>query len=209
MAQPTVRRPARVSAAFTVSQVSANPRTCLAVCGRTKMHLSVITLSLVFCGLASAAPTSDPLKSPECLAALASLKEQEAAAMPKSKPSDAGATAQSRRGAAREAAWEAARRQAAHFCLGARVDSPPPPRSDHPPSRSTPAGATPRIAVRPQSIPAPASPPIQIPYPKSASFCDPTGCLLNDGTRLQRVGEHQLIGPKGLCSLQGSVLFCP
>jgi hypothetical protein len=168
------------------------------------MRLILIPLTLMCCAVAAAAPTGDPLKSPDCLAALALLTAQEAATMPEPPSSDP------RQGVQRQpaAGWEAARRDAAQRCLGARLDAPPPPRRAEPaPSRLTPARGLPAAPVRPRS--APATPAVQIPYPRSASFCDATGCLMNDGSRLPRVGENQLVRPEGLCSLQGSVLFCP
>jgi len=38
--------------------------------------------------------------------------------------------------------------------------------------------------------------------------CDALGCWASDGTRLLKDGQN-LIGPRGFCSRQGTVLICP
>jgi hypothetical protein len=38
--------------------------------------------------------------------------------------------------------------------------------------------------------------------------CDIGGCWTSDGTRLQRAGPD-LVGPRGVCTVQGALAFCP
>jgi hypothetical protein len=38
--------------------------------------------------------------------------------------------------------------------------------------------------------------------------CDPGGCWASDGSRLQRFGPN-LVGPRGVCTVQASQLHCP
>ena len=52
------------------------------------------------------------------------------------------------------------------------------------------------------------SPPVVVPGPVSTAGCSAAGCFASDGTWMQRVGS-QLLGPKGLCSLQGGLIGCP
>ena len=42
----------------------------------------------------------------------------------------------------------------------------------------------------------------------STTSCDALGCTASDGTRLTRSGPL-LMGPRGACTVQGSVLNCP
>lgn len=157
----------------------------------------VITLALAAgTGLAQGA---DPLKSTECTQALDALQAQEAAMIAIDQRNDAGAQAE------QLAALETLRRQAAHACLGSRLDAPPRvERLARPPIAVAPV--TPRSAMV-APVPATVPPPIRIPSLKTITACDPTGCWASDGTRLSRMGSI-LVGPLGLCTVQGAVLSC-
>ena len=66
--------------------------------------------------------------------------------------------------------------------------------------------------ARPRAVPAAPAPtysiPTQPPPPVTILSCDAAGCQASDGTRLNRAGPV-LIGPRGACSVQGSVVVCP
>ena len=44
--------------------------------------------------------------------------------------------------------------------------------------------------------------------PYAITSCDAGGCWANDGSRLNRLGPN-LWGPRGICTVQGSLLQCP
>lgn len=157
--------------------------------------------------LGAAAPplTADPLRSPACREALAALDAHERAVAPAAAP----------RAAAPDARLLALRRAAARACLGARDDAPPPRGAVVPPpgafaAPGGPAAAPPgpaapaaRPSIEPVRPPAPAA-------PQAVTSCDPQGCWTNDGQRLQRFGPGpDLLGPRGVCSRQGTLLHCP
>jgi hypothetical protein len=170
------------------------------------MHFPLVATILVFCATANAANAAkvgDPLKSPECLAALDALQALETTMAPKPSASSVREPAASRQ----ETKLETARRAAAHACLGVREDAPPPRRAENPPV-VVPARPAPALPSPPAPATAATLPPIVIPPTKTVTACDAAGCWANDGTRLQRAGDS-LIGPKGLCTMSGSVLNCP
>jgi hypothetical protein len=155
------------------------------------MHAArIASLTLL---LAAAAPLHaqviDPLKSPACGAALASL--------------------QSARSEHAEAARvENLRSQAASTCLG--TSDPP---------RNTARTAQAPISVAPPQIDVPAispslPPPVALPPPVEVgrlpppAICDVGGCWVNGGSHLQYV-PPTLQGPRGLCSQQGGLVYCP
>ena len=107
----------------------------------------------------------------------------------------------------------AARRQAATACLAGRADSlPQPQRLAQPPFVVAPVAgaASPRInPALPLSSPSPA--PVQPNAPAAPNAilsCDVVGCWANDGSRLNKVGPN-LWGPRGACTVQGTLLHCP
>jgi hypothetical protein len=57
-------------------------------------------------------------------------------------------------------------------------------------------------------VPLPAPPPVAIQRPPAPALCDAGGCWTNDGTHLQQLPPGQ-IGPRGLCTQQGGLLYCP
>ena len=153
----------------------------------------------------------DPLESAECRRALAALNADETAVAESSRASG-GVTANDRR--LIDAKLAPVRRQAARACLARRAD-PATPSSERL-VRPPPITAAP-LAVAPASHPAPtamarAAPlspstaPAEKPY--AITSCDAGGCWANDGSRLNRVGPN-LWGPRGICTVQGSLLQCP
>ena len=155
------------------------------------------------------ATPGDPLESSECRRALAALNSQEAAVAETSGAS-AVASADDRRLIA--AKLTPARREAARACLARSLDPP----SSSPLVRPPPIATAP-LAIAPASSPAPSrstagpAPPVrpaQVERPYAITSCDPGGCWANDGTRLNRVGPS-LWGPRGVCTVQGSLVQCP
>ncbi len=132
----------------------------------------------------------DPLASPECDAARAELEQAlNDPATGRSRPNDRLARA---------------REKAAAVCLGGtdgkreRTGAPEPVQVVPPP------------LTRPASLPepAPARAPLVIPRPMAITTCDPAGCWDSEGRRLNIMGPL-LIGPQGLCSVQGGMVSCP
>lgn len=166
------------------------------------MRNSFVALAAALACYAAFAQQGDRTQSPACRKALDALQAQEAAAAAASAPQG---RAQQR---ATRARLQALQRDAATACLGGSRAK-----------RRMPAGATmqPPISVPPVSVgPQPAMPPAAPPslaVPTQAPLvtltaCDAAGCLASDGTRLQWVGPN-LLGPRGLCTVQGVTLQCP
>lgn len=151
------------------------------------MHSRFLALALSLAGAAAAAQATDPLKSPECGTALATLQ-----------------AARSRG----SSDTESLRRQAATTCLGSPnpptrparvVQAPivvPPPTIEAPTRRPLPP------------IPAPPPPAVQVERPPTISSCDAAGCWVTQGSRLQHVTPN-LMGPAGLCALAPGAAGCP
>jgi hypothetical protein len=165
----------------------------------------VVALTLLVGGAganAGAAASGDPLQAPECRQALAELQAEETAAA-------SAPPARSER-AARAIAprLEASRRSVARLCLASRADPPAPGRLAQPPVVVAPVdgvrpplpAASANVAIPPR---APTAPPLL-----SITSCDAAGCWASDGSRLHRVGPT-LWGPRGACSVQGTVVHCP
>jgi hypothetical protein len=103
------------------------------------------------------------------------------------------------------------RQRAAAACLRApeTAASQPVPRTRAQAPIAVPPIAT--AAPRPIAIP---TPPVSVPAPTplvTLTGCDATGCWASNGTRLQRVGEsNMLLGPNGVtCTQSGALLNCP
>lgn len=181
------------------------------------MRRCLLTLTIALAGLSAAAgpadplTSNDPLKSAECEQALQRLQAQETQAA--SAPG-AGLRADGHP-LAPDARLQALRRQAAHVCLGRRADEPlTPGRVAQSPvavpsmAPAAPVAAAPSppqagLPVRPEPQPPPLA---QVPV--VITSCDPTGCWASDGSRLNRMGQN-LLGPSGLCTVQGTLLQCP
>lgn len=153
------------------------------------MRRLLLVLTLLTAG--TGAQPADPLKSPECGQALDALRQARAAA---------------EQDPAQGTRVEPLRHRAARVCLGQTEQTLPSGRIAQPPvvvpapvilspSRPPPAPALPKI------------PPPVFERPAVVTACDPGGCWDSNGNRLNRAGPD-LIGPQGLCTVQGSLLHC-
>ncbi|MBC5764274.1 hypothetical protein [Ramlibacter albus] len=144
----------------------------------------IALLSLL--AFASIANAQDPLKSPECTAALAQLESARAANSPN---------------------VETVRRAASNACFGVPAASARPSRSVQAPIRVPP----PVIEVKPRA-PLPPIPTLPPPVPiergPTISSCDAAGCWVNNGNRLQHVTPN-LMAPYGLCGIAPGAAGCP
>lgn len=99
------------------------------------------------------------------------------------------------------------RQRVADVCLGGLTRSPPP--SQHtgvPPSPLRPD--IPSARARAPLPPVPTVPLPRFEAPVTVSNCNAATCLGSDGSTLTRVGPN-LVGPRGVCTLQGVFLHCP
>jgi hypothetical protein len=144
---------------------------------------------LAFFASAAAAQAGDPLKSPACAQALASLQSARSAP-------------------ATPAAIEGLRSAAAGTCLGSAPPAQRPGRVAQPPVSVAPPQI--ELPARAAPLPAPvlAPPPVAIGRPPMPAICDANGCWANDGTHLRQVGPN-LAGPNGPCVPQGALIACP
>ncbi|WP_140632097.1 hypothetical protein [Methylibium rhizosphaerae] len=156
----------------------------------------------IACQAAFAQP-DDRAHSAACRQALEALQAQEAAAAAASSPQG-----NPRQQAARKR-LPALQREAATACLGggrAERRSPPAGARVSPPVSVAPVTVMPPPALPQGGPPAPA---LTMPAPPlTVTACDAAGCLASDGTRLQWAGPN-LLGPRGMCTVQGSLLQCP
>jgi hypothetical protein len=102
------------------------------------------------------------------------------------------------------ASLQTARRVAAHACLGGRGEPPLPTHGAIVPTLPVPPAA--RVPEVTPSPPVPAAPSALM--PNVVTNCDPNGCWTSNGTRLPRSGPS-LVGPRGACQLQGTLVICP
>lgn len=151
-------------------------------------RLALLLLALPACLLAQ---VDDPLKSPACAQALATLDATRAAAAP-------------------QADVATSRDRAAQACLGggampgrnARVMQAP--VTVAPPVIAPPApGTAPLTAAQPR-LPAA---PVVISRPPAPAHCDAGGCWADDGRGLRHVGPN-LAGPGGPCVKQAGQVLC-
>ncbi len=166
--------------------------------------LPVFALSISLIRSVAAAAPGDPLESVDCRRALEALRSREA--LVAAERSDERVDR-----AAPDARLRALRRDAAFVCLGSRAD---PPRPAQPVARR-PLAVEPSLSGRPAPSPLPAAvqnepPPAApgVPAPTLATTSDPARIWASDGSRLMRIGAGCL-GPRGWCSVQGTVLQCP
>jgi hypothetical protein len=165
----------------------------------------LFTLIVVLAGSVAVAQPIDPLNSADCRQALKTLQAQEDAAL--AAPQAGRQSGGLRRSP--DARLETLRRHAALVCLGGRADSPPPAQRFAQP----PVVVPPVAMARPvQQLALPTLPTVPAPKhvepPVVTTSCDPLGCWASDGSRLNRVGQN-LLGPRGLCGVQGTLLQCP
>ena len=152
-------------------------------------------LPALFLACTAAAAAAD-MHSAECSDALARLQAQE--------------DLQRQTGAQDDATrlrWQGLRTEAARRCLGGDGSLVSPSQHQlRSPIAVAPIAAAARMAAPPAIAMQPAlrlnAPPLTL------TSCDATGCFASDGSRLTRAGAG-LIGPKGLCTVQGNFLQCP
>lgn len=169
---------------------------------QSRMSIALVRIRCIAAGLLASAttvvfavPADDPLQSAACRRAVDALEAHE-----RHLPAAAGAAS-----APAHARLRALRREASTTCLGAAPDRAPSRATRRPPIEiASPArGPAPRPAAV-EVLPA-----VQrTAPPASITGCDATGCWASDGTRLQRLGTD-LVGPRGVCSVQGTLLQCP
>ena len=102
----------------------------------------------------------------------------------------------------------AVRKKVLAICLGPA--SAQPQRSGAPqPALAVPAPimSAPPLYPTVRAATAP-SPPVAIPRPAVVTTCDPAGCWDSEGRRLNNLGP-MLVGPRGLCTIQGGTATCP
>ena len=151
------------------------------------MKIACALLTLLAAALPVRAQDGDPLKSPACGAALASLQ------------------------AARQggiAGVDALRSAAASACLGSASVAIRPSRILQAPVTVPPPQIDIPQRVAPVPVPVLPPPPVAIERPPTPATCDAGGCWTNDGTHLRHV-PPSLSGPGGVCTQQGGVVFCP
>jgi hypothetical protein len=158
------------------------------------MRFVLALLIVAGASLAANAQPADRMDSPECRAA----RDQLEATL-----DDPGLGREER--AQRLAG---VRKEVLTICLGA--PSAHPQRSGAPePVIAVPA---PIISLPPAHSNAPGAttplPPVASPRPTVITTCDPGGCWDSAGHRINNLGP-MLVGPRGLCTLQGGIANCP
>jgi hypothetical protein len=173
------------------------------------MRHCLLALAALLCGHALA-QAGDATSSTDCRSALESLQAQESAVLA-ARQASSPARASGR--AATEARLQVSRREAARACLGQRGDTVPTPQRQVLAPIVVPPVVLPALAgVRPP-LPMPSPAPLgagspSVSRPAMVTGCDSVGCWASDGSRLLRVGPD-LRGPRGICTLQGTLLNCP
>lgn len=153
----------------------------------------ICALSLAGWVSAHAQGSADLMKTPECLAARKQLDEALAAGGPRER-------------------LTAAREQAGIKCLGQKPPPLPEGRFVPPPAAVDPIRLRPALALSLPSatapIPPPPPPPLAIPRAPVITSCDAAGCGDSNGTHYNQLGPV-LLGPRGVCTVQGGALNCP
>jgi hypothetical protein len=184
---------------------------------RTTRHHAPQASRLARCGLALAAglwcwggaARADELpRSPACRTALQALDRAEDALVTAAAAAAASAPTPLDRDRQHAAAarLQPLRERVGQACLGGLTTSPPP--SQH--NWAVPARMPSALAVpgpRMPTLPAAAAPP-RTEVPVLVSNCNAATCLGSDGSTLTRVGPN-LVGPRGVCTVQGNFLRCP
>jgi hypothetical protein len=148
----------------------------------------LLALPLLLAGWPCAAQ-EDPLKSAACAAALADLQS-------------------ARQAQATASTVEALRSTAASACLGTATPPSRPSRVLQAPVVVPPPQIEVPASALPPEPPAAPAPPVAIQRPAAPALCDAGGCWSNDGTHLRQLPPG-LAGPRGFCSLQGALVYCP
>lgn len=155
---------------------------------------------------AGAAPSDELPHSSACQTALRALDDAESALAAAGAASAAAAPPDGERQRAAAARLQPLRQRVADACLGGLTTSPPPSQ------RTWIAPPPPRAAAQPPRLP-PARLPDPVPLPRpeapiTINHCNAATCLGSDGSTLTRVGPN-LVGPRGVCTVQGVFLRCP
>ncbi len=170
------------------------------------MRIQLLALAAALATSAMAAPSNDRLQTAGCVNAMSALHDVEDAVATSAK-SGKGAGAADSLVIAKLAELK---RVAARTCLGGDGTLTPLPQHvgqqpiSVPPVVVSPNTSGPRVPANTS----PLMPPVSVAPLRSIASCDSVGCWASDGTRLQRFGPN-LLGPKGFCTVQGSVLNCP
>ena len=156
--------------------------------------------------LVNAAMAEELPRSAACRTALDALDRAEAAiAVTASASSVRNADADRQRAVAKR--LQPLRERVGRACLGGLTTSAPPSqRTWVVPTPARPTAAAP-TAPRAQAQRLP-DPPPRAEAPVMVSNCNAATCLGSDGSTLTRIGPN-LMGPRGLCTVQGAFLRCP
>jgi hypothetical protein len=171
----------------------------------------LLAMIMATAAVAAAGQTGDTTVSAACRDALDALQAQEAKALAARGGASQTQPAAPEAGvAAPPAILTALRERAARVCLGGSADAQAPRRGAQAPVAVPPVTPTPSPGTRFVPVPAPApapSLPSRSDQLLTVTGCDPSGCWASDGSRLNRVGSN-LVGPHGVCTLQGPLLRC-
>jgi hypothetical protein len=158
--------------------------------------------------LSSLAQAPDTVQSPACRQALAEVQAQETAAL---NARNAKSPASAPAGPSPDALL-AMRERAARICLGPGTTGPSPSQRTVQQPITVPPANSPRPTVTVPTAPTPTTTAPVVPLRSEPLLtvvsCDATACWASDGSRLEKSGPN-LIGPRGVCTLQGAVLRCP
>ena len=132
------------------------------------MRTACALLLLLAAALPLRAQEADPLKSPACAEALATLQA-------------------ARKSGADAPRVERLRHAAAGVCLGAAPVPARPARIARPAVVPPPVIEMPEHAARRPAPPQPPAPPVAISRPATPAICDAGGCWTNEGTHLRQV----------------------
>lgn len=152
------------------------------------------------------AQSDETLRSPECLAALAALTQQEDAIIARRKAAAPNLPVQ-------QSPLPELQRAAARACLGSGAALAPNPARRFPSPVALPGGFRPGDVPATATVPDARRAPVELAPVRQAPLvsvtgCDAQGCWASDGTRVQRLGP-MLLGPRGYCTQVGAVLTCP
>ncbi|MBI3348006.1 MAG: hypothetical protein HY020_12460 [Burkholderiales bacterium] len=162
--------------------------------------------AVLMLGACSAALPEELPRTPACRTALQALDQAEEAMATSGAASSVTAPDRDRQRSV-AVRLQPLRVRVANACLGGLTTSSPP--SQHTwvvPTPARPTAAAPRT-------PLPGTPPVTVPLPRfdppiTVSNCNAATCLGSDGSTLTRVGPN-VIGPRGVCTVQGMFLHCP
>jgi hypothetical protein len=165
----------------------------------------------VLAGAAYAQPRPGPTDA-ACRDALKQLETLEADLLAR-RPNAASAPAPTASPTPLPAALTNARQRAARACLGGRGDTTDEAATRWQPPLSVPPIKLPNVSgVAPPprpGVPLPPAPANRPAAPTIVTSCDSLGCWTSDGQRLPHAGHQQLLGPRGICSVNGAVVQCP